>query len=202
MSRHYIKQLTVGGFQVFADPVTIPLGPLTLLYGPNSAGKSAILDAMLALADLCELWTPEKTKLDSDRRSPGKILERHWRREGAMRATPADALRLGAVIRIDGSKWALAGFAKEDFFCVEPMDPRFVECFSCLKPLVDAREVDVEVLFHYKLAKPESPRVAHDLLVGAQLIQLGIGGSPILRWSESDYLTGEILLSDGGLNLT
>ena len=55
MSRKYIKQLTVGGFQVFAEPVTMPLGPLTLIYGPNSAGKSAILDAMLTLAALCEL---------------------------------------------------------------------------------------------------------------------------------------------------
>ncbi len=186
MSKHYIKQLTVGGFQVFADPVTIPLGPLTLLYGPNSAGKSAILDATLALADLCELWTPEKIKLDPDMRSPSRILERHWRREGAMRATPADTLRLGAVISIGGSEWALAGFAKEDFLYLAPRDPRFAECFSCLQPLVDANEVDVEVLFYYKLAKPEPPRVAHDLLVGEQWIQLGIGDSPILRFSESE----------------
>lgn len=175
----------MGGFQVFADPVTIPFGPLTLLYGPNSAGKSAILDAMLALADLCELWTPGKTKLASDKRSPGRILERHWRREGAMRAAPADALRLGAAIRIGGSEWALAGFAKEDFLHIAPMYSRFAECFSCLQPLVDAKEVDVEVSFHYKLAKPKSPLVAHDLLVGKQLIELGISGSPILRWSES-----------------
>ena len=175
----------MGGFQVFADPVTIPFGPLTLLYGPNSAGKSAILDAMLALADLCGLWTSEKTKLASDKRSPGRILERHWRREGAMRAASAEALQLGAAIRIGGSEWALAGFAKEAFLRVAPMYQRFAECFSCLQPLVDAKEVDVKVLFHYKLAKPESSRVAHDLLVGKQLIELGISDSPILRWSES-----------------
>lgn len=186
MDQKHIKHLTVGGFQVFADTVTIPLGPLTLLYGPNSAGKSAILDAMLALADLCELWTPEKTKLAPDRRSPGRILERHWRRDGAMRATPADALRLGAGIRIGGREWALAGFAKAVFVDeVAPMYPKFAECFSCLQPLVKAKEVDVEVSFQYRLAKPEPSSVAHEVLVGEQLIELGIGGTPILRWSES-----------------
>ena len=185
MDRKYIRQLTVGGFQVYADPVTIPLGPLTLLYGPNSAGKSAILDAMLALADLCELWTPEKTKLAPDRRSPASILERHWRREGAMRATPADALRLGAGIRIGGREWALAGFAKADLYRVVSKYPQFAECFSCLQPLVEAKEVNVEVSFQYRLAKPEPPHLAHDVLVGEQLIELGIAGSPILRWCES-----------------
>lgn len=185
MYKKYIKQITMGGFQVFADPVKIPLGPLTLIYGPNSAGKSAILDAMLALADLCELCTPENTKLAPDARGPIRILEGHWRREGAMRVKPADTLRLGAVIRIDGNEWALASFAKKSLFCVEPMYPRFAECFSCLQPLVDAKEVDVEVLFHYKLTKSESPRVTQNLPVGEQLVELGIGGSPILRWSES-----------------
>ena len=186
MDKKYIKQLTVGGFQVFADPVKIPFGPLTLLYGPNSAGKSAILDAMLALADLCELWTPEKTKLAPDRRSPASILERHWRREGATRATPADALRLGAIVRIGGRDWARAGFAKEEFFDgMEPMHPQFAECFSCFRPLADAKEVDVEVSFQYRLAKSESRNVTHDVLVGEQMIEIGIAGSPILRWCES-----------------
>ena len=186
MDKKYIKQLTVGGFQVFADPVKIPFGPLTLLYGPNSAGKSAILDAMLALADLCELWTPEKTKLAPDRRSPASILERHWRREGATRATPADALRLGAIVRIGGSDWARAGFAKEELFDgMEPMHPQFAECFSCFRPLADAKEVDVEVSFQYRLAKSESRNITHDVLIGDQMIEIGIAGSPILRWCES-----------------
>jgi hypothetical protein len=181
----YIKQLTIGGFQVFADPVSFALGPLTLIYGPNSAGKSAILDAMLALADLCALCTPEKTKLTTDMNSPGMVLERHWRRQGAIRAAPVDALMLGAVIRVGGHEWALAGFAKAHFDRVEPKYPKFAECFSCLQPLVEAKEVDVEVSFKYKLGKPELPLVAHEVIVGEQLIELGIGGSPILRWCES-----------------
>lgn len=188
MGRNHIKQLTLGGFQVFADPVTFPLGPLTLLYGPNSAGKSALLDAMLALADLCELFTHDKPKLAADRRSAGRILERHWRREGAMQATPAKALHLGAVIRIGGREWAKGGFAKNHgaFAFIDnlgPMYPRFADCFSCLQPLAEAEQVDVEVLFQYALAKSEPLRADQDALVGDQTIDLGIGGSPILRWN-------------------
>lgn len=106
-----------------------------------------------------------------------------------MRATPADALRLGAVIRIGGREWALAGFAKVDNAPfsgdLEPKYPDFAECFSCLRSLAEAKEVDVEVLFHYKLDKPEPPSVPREVLVGEQLIEIGIGGSPILRWCES-----------------
>jgi hypothetical protein len=185
LSRQNIKQLTVGGFQVFADAVTIPLGPLTLLYGPNSAGKSAILDAMLALADLCELCTSEQVDFANVGRHPGVTLERHWRREGDMQATLVDALQLGAGIRTGGRDWALAGIAKHEILGIGPRYPKFAECYSCLRPLVEAKELDVEVSFQYKLAKPESPSVPHVVRVGEKLIELGIGGSPILRWCES-----------------
>lgn len=38
--------VTLGGFQVFDRPTYIPLGKFTLLFGPNSSGKSAIQDAI------------------------------------------------------------------------------------------------------------------------------------------------------------
>jgi hypothetical protein len=185
LDRKYIKQLTLGGFQVFADPLTIPLGPLTLLYGPNSAGKSAILDAMLALADLCELCTSDQLDLAGIGLHPGAILERHWRREGDMQATPVDTLKLGASIRTGGLEWAVAGIAKHQIFGIGSRYPKFAECYSCLRPLVEAKELDVEVSFQYKLAKPKLPNVAHAVRVGEKLIKVGIGGLPILRWCES-----------------
>ena len=45
-----LRKLTLGGFQTIQDVVEIELAPLTLLFGPNSSGKSAIFDA-LKLAD-------------------------------------------------------------------------------------------------------------------------------------------------------
>jgi len=44
-----IKRLHLGNFKAFADTQEAPLRPLTLLYGPNSAGKSSLIHS-LALA--------------------------------------------------------------------------------------------------------------------------------------------------------
>ena len=41
-----ITGITLAGFQVFDEPTYIPLDRLTLLFGPNSAGKSSIQDAI------------------------------------------------------------------------------------------------------------------------------------------------------------
>lgn len=38
--------LTLCGFQVFDQPVSIPLAKLTLMFGPNSAGKSAVNEGL------------------------------------------------------------------------------------------------------------------------------------------------------------
>ena len=41
-----IRAMTIGGFKSICLPVTIPLRAITLLYGPNSAGKSSIIHAI------------------------------------------------------------------------------------------------------------------------------------------------------------
>ncbi|MFO1377320.1 MAG: DUF3696 domain-containing protein [Steroidobacteraceae bacterium] len=41
-----LKRIHLANFQSIRGPVTIDLAPLTLLYGPNSAGKSAVADAI------------------------------------------------------------------------------------------------------------------------------------------------------------
>ena len=48
MSRR-LKALRVGNFKAFADTQTIPIKPITLVFGPNSAGKSSFIHS-LALA--------------------------------------------------------------------------------------------------------------------------------------------------------
>lgn len=188
LGRKYIKQLTIGGFQVFADPVTVRLGPLTLLYGPNSAGKSAILDAMLALADLCELRAPTSySSVDADSHRIQQILGRHWRRQGAFPPAPAELLRLGAVIQIGGEEWAEAGFAHRYFVGfgpLEPVDERFAGCFSVLEPLATAGRVDVEVSIEYRVSERGPLALAHRVFAQEQFIKIGIGGLPILCFHE------------------
>lgn len=46
-----VTKLIVGGFRSLAETIEIPLAPITVLLGPNSAGKSAVKDAMLAMKD-------------------------------------------------------------------------------------------------------------------------------------------------------
>lgn len=42
----HIEQITLENFQSLRDRVEIPIRPLTFLFGPNSAGKSSIYDAL------------------------------------------------------------------------------------------------------------------------------------------------------------
>ncbi len=49
MGGRILTALKVGNFKAFADTQTIPLKPITLIFGPNSAGKSSFIHS-LALA--------------------------------------------------------------------------------------------------------------------------------------------------------
>ena len=44
-----LSKLIVGGFKSLRDPIDIPIAPITLLFGPNSAGKSVVRDAISEL---------------------------------------------------------------------------------------------------------------------------------------------------------
>ena len=91
-----ITGITLEGFQVFDKPTYIPLDRLTLLFGPNSAGKSAVQDAI----ELYEILSKsEAQKLDYFSillGVPGapEILERHWRRRGEERNQWVDRLSI------------------------------------------------------------------------------------------------------------
>ncbi len=100
-ARPRITSITLGGFQVFDEPTTIPLGRLTFLFGPNSAGKSAVEDALVTLNEA--IRTP-----DSGNRAPSfdtefwgenrrNYLLRYWRKLGSGngRASYAPELFLG-----------------------------------------------------------------------------------------------------------
>jgi hypothetical protein len=53
--------LFLSGFQSIVEPTFIPLKPLTFLYGPNSSGKSSVIDAIglfenIALRQSDQIW--------------------------------------------------------------------------------------------------------------------------------------------------
>ncbi len=69
-----ITAIEIENFQSIKDRVRIDLAPITLLFGPNSAGKSAVFDAL----DLIEcLWDP--TKFDQAKAT--NMITRWARRE-------------------------------------------------------------------------------------------------------------------------
>lgn len=48
-----ITGIAVQNFRCFSKEIRVPLGPMTFLFGPNAAGKTAILDALNQVATLC-----------------------------------------------------------------------------------------------------------------------------------------------------
>ena len=48
------SQYRLRNFKSFLDTSPIPLRPITLIYGPNSAGKSSIIQSLLLLKQTLE----------------------------------------------------------------------------------------------------------------------------------------------------
>ena len=49
-----LREYQLTNFKAFAGPETIPIRPITLIYGPNSSGKSSILQSLLLLKQTLE----------------------------------------------------------------------------------------------------------------------------------------------------
>lgn len=56
-----LKEYQIANFKPFAGPANIPVKPITLLFGPNSSGKSSILQSILMLKQ-----TLEETKVSME----------------------------------------------------------------------------------------------------------------------------------------
>ncbi len=81
-----ISKLIVGGFKSIRERTEIPIAPLTFLFGPNSAGKSAVLGSMQALNDrIREVFDP-KEQADSHIYGP------HVYRKGRIHSRPSSAI--------------------------------------------------------------------------------------------------------------
>lgn len=63
-----ITAITIENFKGIAEPVTIPICPITLLFGKNSAGKSTILQALHYLREVLENRRPDpdRTQVGGD----------------------------------------------------------------------------------------------------------------------------------------
>jgi hypothetical protein len=77
-----IQEIQLSNFKAFADTVTIPIKPITLIFGPNSSGKSSIIQSLLLLKQTIEdAESPEPTLIAKgslvDLGSYGEFVHRH-----------------------------------------------------------------------------------------------------------------------------
>src|SRR5262245_66099386 len=49
-----LTELVIDSFKCFGDRKTLPLGRITLVFGPNSSGKSSLIQSMLLLKQTAE----------------------------------------------------------------------------------------------------------------------------------------------------
>ena len=54
-----ITSITIENFKGIGDAVTIPIRPITLLFGKNSSGKSTVLQALHYMRQVCEHATAD-----------------------------------------------------------------------------------------------------------------------------------------------
>ena len=63
-----ITSITIENFKGIGDAVTVPIRPITLLFGKNNAGKSTVLQALHYMREVCEHAgaDPDRTHMGGD----------------------------------------------------------------------------------------------------------------------------------------
>ena len=98
--RPNLTSIILGGFQVFDKPTTIPFARLTFLFGPNSAGKSAVEDALILINEVLR-GNSSAGSFDTGG-SPGRFerLSQDWRRSSGDDNSFAPTLTLGTTFHV------------------------------------------------------------------------------------------------------
>jgi AAA domain, putative AbiEii toxin, Type IV TA system/Protein of unknown function (DUF3696) len=106
-----LQELVLGGFEVFKDVTRIPIRPLTLLFGPNSAGKSAVEEALRLMEEICDIPRPfareRRTPFDWHSWHRHERLAKSWRRESGDKSDFVPEMVIGAVaiVSAESSLW-------------------------------------------------------------------------------------------------
>ena len=100
-----LTSITLGGFQVFDTKTTIPLGRITLFYGPNSAGKSAIEDALQIFSEAIKVPTRGNPtpSFDTAVYERFRRLSPHWRKSSGPYSEWAKSMHIGVTARLTQS---------------------------------------------------------------------------------------------------
>ncbi|MEB3198153.1 MAG: AAA family ATPase [Candidatus Sericytochromatia bacterium] len=93
-----LESLLLEGFKPFGQAQQVPLGPLTLVYGPNSAGKSSLIQALLLLKQ-----SLASAELGGALRPSGALVDLGTYRSLLHRHEASRTLRLGVGFRMSES---------------------------------------------------------------------------------------------------
>src|SRR5215469_15897023 len=99
-----LREFEVANFKAFSGPEKIPIRPITLLYGPNSSGKSSILHVLLLIKQtLEESENPETLLLPK-----GRLVDLGGYREFLHRHDAAQPFSFRAMLDVTNQEEDLA----------------------------------------------------------------------------------------------
>jgi hypothetical protein len=180
-----ITSITIANFKGIGERVTIPLRPVTLLFGANSAGKSTILQALLYLRELLE-----RKNADADLLSGcGGAINLGGFREFVHGHDLSRTIRIGATVTVDDDGLPEYVVADEEM-------PELPRAYGTLRSQVETAGVQVDVAF----APLTGPRIkAYHVYLNDQhsaTIAAEPGREPVVRILETGCLYKELFLED------
>ncbi len=96
-----ITSISIENFKGIGDRITVPIRPITLLFGPNSAGKSSIMHAIHYAREVLE-----RHNLDADQTlTGGECVNLGGFRELVHRHEPGRQVKLRFDLNLSGVKW-------------------------------------------------------------------------------------------------
>ena len=92
-----IRELRLGNFKAFGPTQTIPVRPITLLYGPNSAGKSSVIHALALLHEAATGAQPRDLDVKTTSIG-GRSIDLGGFRQYVHRRDPSRRLEIGFLL--------------------------------------------------------------------------------------------------------
>jgi hypothetical protein len=180
-----LTSITIENFKGIGERVTIPLRPITLLFGANSAGKSTILQGLLYLRELLE-----RKNADADVLSGcGGAINLGGFHEFVHGHDLNRIITIGATVTVDDDGLPEYVVADEEM-------PQLPRAYGTLRSEVKTAGVEVAVEF----APLTGPRIrAYRVYLNGQhsgTISAEPGREPIVRIPETGCLYREIFLED------
>lgn len=204
MSSAQITALTLAGFQVFSEPCRVPFGRFTLLYGPGSAGKTAIGHALGVVNAYCGVFrAPGRNQAEDLGERLAHLLDRHWRQvpsgSAGVPAMLAPELLLDLRLRAHRQAWAMQAMAKRrrsgDVVRLLASERRFESLLTAMAPWFQAAEA-FELGFQLRAQRPDArvpvPRLRGRGLTPPALRHVAsvlIDGEPVLRVDSHGAIT-------------